>query len=115
MRTSAKWMLLLTVTAALGLLGGCGDEDNPVAVVQWDLTINNNTATIYDIYQDTDLAGSDFVNVGQVGANGSHTITDLTTSVNYTFRLVPNGQPVGDFEHETTLSSSGNDRSWTVP
>lgn len=104
----------MLVLFSVGFLSAC-DEDDPTDVVQWDLTINNNTDTIYDIYQDTDLVGHEFTNAGQVGAQSSKVLTDRVTTVGYTFRLVPVGQVFDDFDFEKAISSNGANQSWSVP
>lgn len=114
MKANMRWMLLILVLFAVGFLSAC-DEDDPTEVVKWDLTINNNSDNIYDIYQDTDLIGHEFTSAGQVGAQSSKVLHDRVTTVGYTFRLVPVGQAVENFDFETTVSSNGADQSWSVP
>ncbi len=108
-------LLISLLLISLLSMAGCSDDDDPTSVLKWDLTITNNTAVTYDIWQDAGMAGTEFTLVDQVNPVSSRVLANRTVGVTYTYRLALAGEAVGQYEHETVISSDGENKSWIVP
>jgi hypothetical protein len=108
-RNLRRWLSVVALAAALPLFTRCEDEGPSGA--RFDLIVQNQTATVYDLFVN---GTSGFVSAGQVGANGSITLQNLVVGTNYTFRRSLVGTGPMTFVEERTVSSTGADVTWTI-
>ena len=98
--------------AALLLSVGCAND--PLPAVGYDLTIQNQTATVYDQFMNVDLDAVGFRPAGQVPANGQLTLRNLVIGARYTFRLTLVGNNATMFVYEREVMSLSDDVVWVV-
>ena len=107
--------LILTALAALVLgLGACMDDDDVKDTVEYNLRIENNTDSAYDIFIDNGLNNAGPYPAGHVAAHQYTIIHELDIGVDYTVHLVNPGDGFDSPVHERTVHSESADVTWTI-
>lgn len=99
---------------ALALLPACTNDINDNGI-RFTLTVNNNSATPYELFMSSDQNNQGFLPYGTVAANAATPIGNLITTSIYTARLSPVGAGVNAFVYQHQVISGGPNVSWSVP
>lgn len=105
---------LVAVLALLLPLAGCTDDD-PIDSVRFTIFVDNRTDVDYDVWVTVDVVNDPFVRQSSVAAQEIVALRDRLIGLDYTLRLVPTGQAVQQYDFQTTITSTGDDETWTVP
>ncbi len=109
-----KTASLLALAVLLVSFVGCMDDDDVKDIVEYNLRINNNAATAFDVHIDNQLDSPGSYSAGHVAA-GQHTIIhELDIGVDYIVHLVNPGDGFDSPVHQRTVHSSGGDVTWTI-
>ena len=93
-----KIILMLTLAAGLLSFAGCDDDDDFYqAIIEYDLTVQNNADVAYDIFLANTADDEPYDLVGQVEANGTTTLDNLIAGVYYTVRVSLVGDSSDDY------------------
>ena len=111
-----KILMLLALMISLLAFAGCDDDPDFVeAIVFYDLHVQNNTDTDFDLFMEEDVDTSGYWAAGQVEAQSSTTIDDLAISVYYNLRLSLVGESADDYVYEYSVRSvDHNDQYITI-
>ena len=104
--------VLFLVTLALSV-SACSDDDVK-DIVEYNLTIHNNTDTSYDVWIDNPLGTGGFYHAGHVAAHQMTIIHELDIGIHYTVHLTDVDADAEPAVHERTVTSDSADVSWTV-
>jgi len=108
-----KILSLLSLALVVLAVGAC-NEDDVKDIVEYNLTIVNNTDAAYDIWIDNPLTTHGFYPAGHIAANRSAVIHELDIGVNYSVHLVNEGATADPAVHARNVHSGDSDVTWTV-
>jgi hypothetical protein len=90
-------------------------EDDIIDLVEYNLTIENTTASAYDVWINNPLSTSGFYAAGHLAANRSTIIHELDIGIDYEVNLTtPGSGSATPAIHNKTISSSDQDVTWQV-
>jgi len=110
---SKKFLTVLVLVLVVLSISAC-NEDDVKDIVEYNLTIHNNTATSYDVWIDNPLSSHGFYHAGHVAANQKTIIHELDIGIDYKVHLTNENAPADPAVHSRTVTSSSEDVSWTV-
>ena len=110
-----KMKKLIPLLFLLVIYNNCNLREIFESAAYFKLNIQNNSFTNYDVWLKPNSKGKDvFAKVRTVRENSSVTIPDIKVGVLYTGRLVTEGNPVDDFDHEKEIVVTLGDFNWMV-
>lgn len=106
---------ILNVLFFFFLLAAVSCTDPLENVVEYNLGINNQTDTEYEVFQSSGaITGGAYINVGTLGPMNSITLRKLIVDVPYSFRLTQGDNP-DVYDYQQTIQSAGDNITWNVP
>jgi len=111
---SKKILALMVLAALVTSLGACITDDDVKDIVEYNLRIENDTSSAFDIYIDNQLDSHGAYPAGHVAANQHTIIHELDIGVNYIVHLVNPGDDFDSPVHEKNVHSAGGDMTWTI-
>jgi hypothetical protein len=107
-------LILIAVLGLIPAFYGCSEDDVKDAL-QYDITIINGTTTNYEVWIDADVDSAGFVRDGSVADGATRVLSNRVIDVSFHIRLVLTDEdPETTFAHERTITSTGDDVTWTI-
>jgi len=110
----AKKILSLLIVALVALSIGACNSDDVKDIVEYNLTIVNNTDTAYDVWIDNPLSDHGFYHAGHVAATQKTIIHELDIGIHYKVHLALENEPADPGVHEKSIHSNDADVTWTI-
>jgi len=108
-----KIVVLLALALVMMAVGAC-NEDDVKDIVEYNLTIENNTATVFDVWIDNPLSSHGYYFASHVAANHKTIIHELDIGIEYKVNLVLKDEPAEPSVHHRIVHSSSDDVIWTI-